>query len=145
MASADAEKVAASETDKPMQPSNLATGTTNIVVLKVVVSVLVLPLLPFMPGMYSSVVVIMVMWLVSVVVLLLLPFRLLLVLTKTVIMTVGLVVIKTLSPDSDGTMPISSLIKALISDKEICSRAALPLSACLSASPSPMDAGKMMT
>ena len=119
----------------------------SVVVIMVMwlASVVVLPLLPFMPGMYLSVVVIIVMWLVSVVVLPLLPFRVLLVLTKTVIMTVGLVVIKTLSPDSDGTMPISSLIKALISDKEICSRASLPFSACLSASPSPMDAGKMMT
>ena len=63
----------------------------------------------------------------------------------TVITTVGLVVIKALSPDRDGTRLISSVIKVLISDKEICSRAALPSSARLSASPSPMDAGKMMT
>ena len=73
----------------------------SVVVIMVMwlVSVVVLPLLPFRPGMYLSVVVIMVMWLVSVVVLPLLLFRLLLVLTKTVITTVGLVVIKTLSPD----------------------------------------------
>ena len=63
----------------------------------------------------------------------------------TVITTVGLAVIKALSPDRDGTRLISSVIKAFISEEEICSRAALPLSACLSASPSPMDAGKMMT
>ena len=47
----------------------------------------------------------------------------------TVITTVGLAVIKALSPDRDGTRLISSVIKALISDEEICSRAALPFSA----------------
>ena len=47
----------------------------------------------------------------------------------TVITTVGFVVIKALNPDRDGTRLISSVIKALISDEEICSRAALPFSA----------------
>ena len=51
------------------------------------------------------------------------------VLVLTVITTVGLVVIKALNPDRDGTRLISSVIKALISDEEICSRAALPFSA----------------
>ena len=47
----------------------------------------------------------------------------------TVITTVGLAVIKALSPDRDGTRLISSVIKAFISEEEICSRAALLLSA----------------
>ena len=46
-----------------------------------------------------------------------------------VITTVGFVVIEALSPDRDGTRLISSVIKALISDEEICPRAALLFSA----------------
>ena len=60
-----------SETDRLMQPSKRATPVIIMVVL--VVSVVV-PLLLFMSGLYMSVVVIPVMWLVSVVVLKLLPF-----------------------------------------------------------------------
>ena len=90
-ASAETEKAAASETDNPMHPANCATGTAKTV--DVVVSVVVLALLPFIFGLYVSVVVIMVMWLVSVVVLPLLPFISGLYMSVVVIMVMWLVAV----------------------------------------------------
>ena len=58
-ASAETENAAASDTDNPMHPPTSATATDKTV--DVVVSVVVLPLLPFISGLYMSVVVIIVM------------------------------------------------------------------------------------
>lgn len=60
----------------------------------------------------------------------------------TIIITVGVVVIETVIPDRDGIKLISSISRALISDKVICISASMLLAAAARASTCPIDAGK---